>query len=132
MSHFEWKPAFSVGNALLDDQHKALIGLMQSYYTAHLNRDMPQARQELAQLLTQTVKHFRTEEGLMKKAHYPDLSNHKKGHEEVLKTVEKLAQDYLQTCSNEAAGKLANFLKAWLTRHILGTDKQYQPYLADT
>ncbi len=115
----------------MDEQHKALIGLMQSYYTAHLNRNMQQARQELAQLLTLTIKHFRTEESLMEKTHYPDLTNHKKEHEELLKTVEKLAQDYLQSSSNETAAKLANFLKTWLTRHILGSDKQYQPYLAD-
>lgn len=131
MNQFEWKPAFSVQNRKLDEQHKSLIGLMQGFYAAHLDHDKPRAHRELAALLTLTVQHFRLEEEMMQKAGYPDFANHKKGHEELLGQVEKLAKDYLNTDSHESAGKLANFLKAWLVRHILGSDKQYAPYLGD-
>jgi hemerythrin len=131
MSDFVWKPAFSVHNKALDDQHKQLIHLMQTFYTAHLEQDTPRAHRELASLLSLTVAHFKAEEEMMKVAGFPDYESHKKTHEELLGTVNKLAKEFLKANTQTAAGKLANFLKAWLTRHILGSDKQYEPYLSD-
>lgn len=131
MSDFVWKPAFSVHNQILDDQHKQLIQLMQAFYSAHLENDTAQAHRELAALLTLTVAHFKKEEEMMEAAHFPELISHKKGHADLLAMVNKLAKEYLKGNKQTDAGKLANFLKAWLTRHILGSDKQYEPYLSD-
>lgn len=129
MSAFEWKTAYSVGFETIDDQHKNLINLMNAYYSNHLNGQIEQARNSLGQLVAATVKHFREEEEMMAKAEFPELEDHKRVHQELLRSVEGLVKEYLRSQSQETAGKLANFLKTWLMRHILGSDKKYGPYL---
>jgi hemerythrin-like metal-binding protein len=129
MNAFEWKTAYSVGSETIDGQHRNLINLMNAYYTCHLNGRLDQARGNLGQLLAATVKHFREEEEMMEKAGFPELESHRKVHQELLRSVEGLVKEYLRSQSQETAGKLANFLRIWLTRHILGSDKKYGPYL---
>lgn len=129
MSDFEWKQVYSVGDDHLDAQHKSLIGLMNSYYECHLNGKMEEAKSDLAKLLALTVQHFREEEEMMERTGYPHFKEHRNHHHELLRQVDKLVKDYLHTHSQVTAGKLANFLKVWLTRHILGADKGYGPYV---
>ena len=129
MTAFEWKPVYTVGDDHLDDQHKTLIRLMNDFYDSDLSGHMDAARTHLANLLALTVQHFKEEEEMMERTGYPRFKEHRQYHHDLLKQVEKLVRDYLHFHSQETAGKLASFLKVWLTRHILGADKKYGPYV---
>ncbi len=74
-----------------------------------------------------TVKHFTSEEELMKKNNYPDFVNHKTVHDKFVTGVINMKAKYL-------SGKLlpmdlSSSLSDWLRNHIPGTDKKYIPYL---
>lgn len=129
MHAFAWKPVYSVGDDAIDQQHRSLIGMMNEYYDCQLNGGHDRAREVLARLLALTVRHFREEEERMAQAGYPHLKEHQRLHQELLKSVDVLAREYLHAPDSESAGRLSTFLKVWLTRHILGSDKRYGPFL---
>jgi hemerythrin len=129
MNSFAWKPIYSVGDDDIDHQHRALLVLMNEYYGCQLKGTHDKAREVLARLLALTVRHFREEEERMAQVAYPFLPEHKLSHQDLLKSVEGLVHEYRSAPSTETAGHLATFLKVWLTRHILGSDKRYGPYL---
>lgn len=129
MNAFSWKPVYSVGDDELDHQHQSLIALMNEYYSCQLNGEHERAREVLRSLLALTVRHFQEEETRMIRAGYPHLKQHQRAHQELLKSVDGLVKEYLHAPNSETAGRLSTFLKVWLTRHILGSDKQYGPYL---
>lgn len=78
-------------------------------------------------LVDYTVKHFTSEEELMKKNNYPDFVNDKAVHNKFVAKVINMKAKYL-------SGKLlpmdlSSSLSDWLGNHIPGTDKKYIPYL---
>lgn len=129
MALFEWKPFFAVTIEMVDQQHKQLIALMNTYYEKHLASDYPAAIKGLKELVDYTVKHFKDEENLMQKTGYPDFKSHQEGHQSLLKIVTRLSEDYAKAPGPQTGEKLGSFLKNWLAGHILGIDKKYAPHL---
>lgn len=129
MAFFEWKQDYSVGIHQLDQQHQKLVGMLNEIYEA-LNRG--EGREALGSILDNLVSytrtHFSTEERLMSAHGYPDYAVHKEKHD-------KMAEKVLDYRRKLAAGEIgspieiSNFLKNWLARHILDTDRNYGPFL---
>jgi hemerythrin-like metal-binding protein len=72
--------------------------------------------------------HFKTEENLMESHHYPDYGQHKSEHERLTATV----LDFQGKFQRNEVGltiDVMQFLKDWLYKHILESDKRYAPYL---
>jgi hemerythrin len=128
MSLIDWSPSLSVGIVEIDEQHKKLIGIIN-----RLNDAMKagKGKDALSQILSETadytIYHFGTEEKYMQQFGYPGYQRHKIEHKGLLDKVTALAKDL-------AAGKITitldvmTFLKDWLSKHIVGTDKQYGPF----
>jgi hemerythrin len=130
MSLFEWKPIFSLHIEKIDTQHQQLVKYMNGFHEAQEKNQIPEAKRHLTDLLTFTKKHFSEEEQMMERSGYPDLVNHKEAHKNLLNLVVKLAQDFETQPNKQTGEKLANFLKNWLSGHILGVDKKYGPHMA--
>lgn len=68
--------------------------------------------------------HFAFEERMMRERGYPDFSMHKRKHEKMTRKVMEIQNDF-------DAGKIispvqvSNFLKGWLQKHIMETDKLF-------
>lgn len=129
MALVNWSDQLSVNIRQIDEQHKKLVSMLNELHDAMLNG---KGRDVLSQILDglaeYTVTHFATEENLMKKYNYPGYVNHKAEHDRFVEKVsefkEKLSQGQL-TLTME----VLNFLKDWLTSHIMGSDKKYGPFL---
>ena len=129
MALVNWSVQLSVNIRQIDEQHKKLVSMLNELHDAMLNG---KGRDVLSQILDglaeYTVTHFATEENLMKKYNYPGYVNHKTEHDRFVEKVsefkEKLSQGQL-TLTME----VLNFLKDWLTSHIMGSDKKYGPFL---
>lgn len=129
MAFFEWKDDYSVGISKIDDQHKALVGYLNELYEsmkAGKGKDALDA--VLGKLVEYTKTHFATEESLMKLYRFPDYDEHKQKHEKMTGRVLELKQQFDSgQISNPI--QITNFLKDWLSKHIMGTDKAYGPFL---
>ncbi len=87
----EWKESYSVGNELIDKQHKNLIAIINKLYEAIFAN---QTKEELKSILKELQKfgdeHFKTEEEYFKKCDYEGAAEQIKEHEsfrQKLKTI---------------------------------------------
>jgi len=131
MAFFNWKPEYSVGNANIDGQHKALVGYVNDLFEAlSAGKGRGVLGQVLANLAHYTVEHFNQEEAVMRTAGYPDLAAHQEKHRKMKAKVASLMDEFNNgTLSNPI--QITDFLKNWLKKHILETDMAYAPYLND-
>jgi len=126
---FPWSDTYSVNIGIIDSQHKNLVSIVNELHHAMITG---QAKQELGKILSNLIRytqvHFKTEETFMESHHYPDYANHKSQHEQLTKTVLDF-QSKFQKNEVGLAIEVMDFLKDWLGKHILGTDKKYTPFL---
>ena len=120
-----WNDELSVNVKEIDDQHKKLIGLINNLHDAMKSGQGKQVMEStLQELAAYTVYHFTAEEKYMQEFHYPRYLAHKIKHDAFVKKVADFQNDY-------HAGRLGlsldlmNFLKSWITTHIMDTDHQY-------
>ena len=126
-----WDNAFSVGFEPIDNQHKELVKMINGLFESS-----KEGAAAADKTFLQTIKkaadyardHFSQEDKYMVQAGFPNLSEHRKQHDDFLETVIKAMQEF--ETGKTAPIELAQFLKKWLLNHIAVSDKQYAPYLA--
>ncbi len=124
-----WSPAFSVGITEIDRQHKKLVDLVNKLYRALKNGQGNEVLGGvLDELIAYTQGHFTSEERLMRNNNYPDFAAHKKLHDELVREVSTL-KDQFASGKTTLSSDVFNFLKGWLVNHIQKQDKSYGPYL---
>lgn len=129
MSKFvEWSDELSVGIEEIDEQHKVLTGLVNEMHEAiqqHHAHDV--VRGILERLATYTKTHFVVEESLMRILNYPDYEAHKAEHDNLIAQIDEL-QSKVNAGKASVNFELMHFLKVWLTKHIMESDKAYSAH----
>jgi hemerythrin-like metal-binding protein len=131
MAYINWSDSLSVKVSSVDEQHKKLFDLINSFYEGiSQNQNKETMLKLIMGLKSYTVTHFTHEERLLRQAGYPDFNNHKKQHEDFIKKVNEFQEKY-------TSGKLilslevTGFIKTWITEHIMKTDKMYVSHLTN-
>jgi hemerythrin-like metal-binding protein len=130
MALVTWTPKMSVGIAKIDKEHQGLFDIMNQLHEGMLSgRGREVIGPALGNLIQYTKVHFGDEENLLRANHYPKLDEHLKMHE-VFRT--KVGELDAQFKSGTAALSIStlDFLRDWLSKHILGIDMQYKDFLA--
>jgi len=128
MAILRWSDSYSVNIGSIDKQHKTLFDLINNFYDELKSRSRQENLLQLINgLIEYTVIHFTNEEQYMKKYNYPDFGIHKIEHTKFINTI----NDYKERIKS---GKLiisieiTNYLKSWISEHILIKDKQYSDF----
>jgi hemerythrin len=125
----EWEPKYSVGIAAIDAQHKNLVDMINQLHEAmRLGKANQELNPVLDRLVEYTNTHFKAEELLLQTNGYPTLADHKKIHSSMVGQITDLKAK-LQKSSVGMSVTVSNFLKTWLTDHIMVEDKKYGAYL---
>lgn len=125
---FAWSDSFSVGIQEVDEQHKELVGLLNSLHVAIKEQHAAETtRQILDDLADYTRTHFAVEESLMRVSGYPAFAAHKQNHEDLIGQMVAL-QEKLDSGQAKITFELLHFLKAWLTAHINEVDRRFGEY----
>lgn len=121
---YEWDESLETGNAMIDSQHKELIGRINDLLEAcAAGKGRSEISATMEFLKDYTKKHFDEEEQLQKKYGYPDRANHKKYHEAYKDIIRKLADElYREGPSVTLVGKLNTSMAGWLINHIKKED----------
>ena len=133
---FVWQENFSVGDAMIDAQHRRIIEILNLLYdllhSDAVGDDFANGLREVFwELHTYVAEHFAYEEQRMAEAHYPEgeLRAHRAEHASLIEKVMAF-EAAISSGENEAIAEVLPFLYGdWLIKHICGSDTQYAPYL---
>jgi len=126
----QWSDQLNTGIPLVDKQHRRLVELINQLFQCMKDGgDLMLLGNVVDELIDYTATHFRTEEDLMKKHHYPDFAAHKKIHDEFVAKVAEFAEK-LKSGARLAPADIYKFLKDWLITHIEKQDRDgYAPHV---
>lgn len=127
---FEWKRAFSVGNAEIDGEHRSIYELAEKLQLAMLEGRGRAALDELIPALCRFIEvHLSHEEELMVSAGFPGIAGHRRAHAQ-LRTAVAGFQGRYQAGEETLTIELMTFLARWLTEHTSGEDLALAQYLS--
>ena len=119
-----WEPGFNLGIEEIDKQHRKIIDFINSLNQAIINNSTDNAIIKLLDELSDyAVYHFRTEEDIMRKSHFPLLNEHIFQHEKFITKIEDFKSKF--DAGDSITFRLLNFLRTWLANHILDSDREY-------
>jgi len=119
-----WLDSYSVGNEKIDEQHKALVKLINELFRSISAKDKDiQTQKIFLELYNYTINHFTNEERIMRENGYSKYEDHRIEHKVFTQKITDFKHDY-QKGNTKITIELLNFLKDWLIKHIIGTDKK--------
>lgn len=125
-----WKPFLSVGVAVVDEDHKKLIKMINRLFGAALSSDPGQVlRGVLTELTDYVVFHFNREEEYMLLLNYPDYEEHKAEHQRLLEAVGRFTRNLDSGLAMNLKDEIEMSLRDWLLSHILKQDMRLGPFL---
>jgi len=127
MLYIRWQEANELGIEILDEQHRGIVSVINSYY-----HYVQTGKSKEALILTKgmldemTELHFKTEEAYLHKHGYPHLASHAILHEKLFRAMASTFEDSL---NNDDPDSFLRFLKDWWLHHINEEDRKYARYL---
>ncbi|MCG8335819.1 MAG: bacteriohemerythrin [Proteobacteria bacterium] len=128
MEPIVWTDELSVGIVLFDEQHKRLVRMLNRMIADPSATTRSETISDILTELTRYAQeHFKCEEDWMIQHNYPRLEEHREKHMDFRKTVAELC---VATSSGlDSVPKiLLEYLKNWLTQHILHEDMMFKPF----
>ena len=123
-----WTPAMSVGVEALDTDHKMLVGLINQLADAIAAGEADAIVASIVNgLVDYTEYHFGREEAMMRAADYAGLASHLATHQSIITALQHLRDAYAGGFREGIEQRLLDFMRGWLTGHIMGEDMKYAP-----
>jgi len=124
-----WRKAYECGQSTIDEQHRRLFECANNLLTAFIDgRPKDEVMSLLDTLIANVVKHFRHEEGLLRRSGYPHAEEHARVHDALIARAVELTDRYRE--DKLALGELFDFLaRRVVAQHILSEDRKFFPYL---
>ena len=120
----QWSEEMSVGEPVLDRDHRILIGLVNQMSLPANRDDRAVLEFVLDELLDYTFAHFTREEDHLRRIGFADFDRHKAIHRGLVEQLVAIRADFLTNKGN-IGEEIAIFLGKWLRNHILREDRAY-------
>ncbi len=128
MAAIEWSSELSVGIQDVDTEHQNLVRILNDLDEAMRAGKGSRIMEDiLTRLLEYTVSHFESEERLMKESEYPKLQLHQSLHRQLVEKAVKLQKTF-RNSGRRITRETMDFLKYWLTNHIMVDDMAFGKY----
>jgi hemerythrin len=126
----EWDKSYSVGVAIFDDEHKKLIAIINDLYDAiAAGADRIALRSIADRLIEYAIMHLQHEELYFNDWAYPDAEKHTAMHNAMKQLVFSYRARIEEGDPPELAREMLEYLRNWLTQHIMVEDRKYGEFL---
>ena len=122
-----WSPNLSVGVETLDNDHRSLIDSLNRLDSAIADGRVDEEEGLLDGLIERTEEHFEHEEAIMVQADYPELDHHRSVHRALIAEIREFRKEFDE--GKVIGPETTAFIKDWLLKHILESDKALGGYL---
>lgn len=133
-----WQERFKIGVESIDNAHQELFRIANKLHRIVRTSDSNikwTAAQTIKYIHSYTLKHFQDEEAYMRSINFRDYEAHKAIHASMRERIIPRLQERLEQedYSAESLEFFLDVLEKWLSRHILGHDREIvQKALSDT
>jgi hemerythrin len=127
-----WREQLSVGNNVIDSDHRYLIDIINQVGKSLSNRNHRELVAGLASLSHYSQEHFAREEKIAHAAGYQQVPHLGETHQALLKQLDQVKQEaggMVQEWSSETAERLTRLLRNWLIDHVIKEDLLMKPVL---
>lgn len=129
MTLFSWDSKYSVNIGEIDRQHRKLFDLFNELYVAmQEGHGCEVTSRVLASVIDYTHYHFDYEENLLRQHGYSGHKAHCAEHTKLKEQANSLVRK-LQGGHRDVSMATLKFLCDWLNNHILGSDREFAPFL---
>lgn len=130
MAIFLWDHKLDTGVEFIDQQHRQIIEMANSFYIRRLCGKDKAAAGECLRFLEQYIQyHFQMEESYQMKSQYPRYRDHKAMHSAMATQVKFLSVQMADTgYAPERIEEFYQFIGSWIEHHILEEDMDFCRY----
>jgi len=124
---FPWSREFETGIALIDEQHRTLLGLLNALARNLAGHsDGPPASEVLRELTAYATYHFDTEESLMRQYLAGDSieSSHREAHRAFFTDIAGFKAQAAAYPGGRGIEEIVAYLTRWLVQHIMDVDRR--------
>ncbi len=128
-----WNDCLLVDVENIDKQHKMLVKAIDDLMEACAKgQEKARVSETLDFVVSYTKVHFKDEEAIQEESDYPELAEHREMHQQFIKVVEGIVDDYKANgATEELIDTIGETLVGWLVHHISVEDKKIGIYLKD-
>ena len=125
----EWDDSLSVGHALIDQDHKVLVAIINKFAEANVNNCEREIVADILSDLSDYIGyHFDHEEQVMRRFGYKHAEDHIKEHGDLIKGLDVLVYEF-EVSPERVSSDTVVFLKHWLVDHIKSCDSKLAQFL---
>lgn len=126
-----WDAAFSVNNGLIDEEHKAIVRLLNTLYGDWVGSSGALCSRAIMDELSATVvRHFINEEALLRENRCPKLETHKMAHRAFVVELQAIAAEMRRGAPvADVKLTLLSFVRRLVIGHVLTMDQDMARYM---
>lgn len=125
----EWREQLSVGNNVIDADHKHLIGIINRVEKSLAAKDFEDMRLSLNSLSQYSKTHFAAEEKIARAVGYPNIPSLHESHQALFEKLDQFNQQLAQEWTPTLVESFTKLLRDWLVNHVIKEDLLMKPFL---
>jgi hemerythrin len=122
----EWREEMAVGVPTIDDDHKALIGIINEF---EMCQSRSCAERAAKKLFNYTRSHFQREETIQECFHYPEIKQQKAEHAKISVDLEQIIKTSFinkEHTDSEVIAEVTQLMRVWIWRATITVAGQRQ------
>ena len=123
-----WRSEYNINNFKIDSEHQKLFSIAREAINVSKLKDSSEINTKLKEIITKLFDyvnyHFKNEEEYMTEISYPESSNHKILHENILEMLKELISNINTLELDQIQKTLQEFIENYIIKHILNDDKR--------
>ena len=124
----EWREDMAVGVPTIDDDHKALFGIINEF---EMCQSRSCAERAAKKLFNYTRSHFQREETIQECFHYPEIKQQKAEHAKISVDLEQIIKTSFikkEHTDAEVIAEVTQLMRVWIVDHVIKHDLKMRSF----